>query len=126
MSQKTELRLNALEGRVTALEKRLQETEDHIELSKKEATRAGRLAWEAKKGLEGKPLTDYQASIESRIGNLEDQNPPEEGFKAVHRGRGRWQVVGVNGETLTDRYYSKEEAEDLAEQMNHETLELSA
>ncbi len=79
MSQKTELRLSALEGRVTALEKRLAEME-----------------------------------------------APEEGFKAVHRGRGRWQVVGVSGETLTDRYYSKEEAEDLAEQMNHETLELSA
>ena len=65
-------------------------------------------------------LESRVTALEKRLAELE---PPEEGFKPVHRGHGKWQVIGVNGETLTDGYYTKKEAENYARQMNHDTLE---
>jgi hypothetical protein len=80
MSQKAFIRINALESRVTALERRL-------------------------------------AAFEL---------PEEQGFRAVHRGFGRWYVLNPEGTKMNTEALTQEEAEQLAVELNDTTATLSA
>ena len=56
--------------------------------------------------------------LEGNIMELRADVPPEEGFKPVHRGHGRWAVIGSNGEPTSPGYMSKREARDHADSLN--------
>lgn len=67
-------------------------------------------------------LEERLSKLARRVTELEEERyeaqPAERGWKAVHRGHGRWAVVGPTGTSLGTEMLDKEAALRMASEMN--------